>query len=161
MVFLRNHEMTTIQGTRDKRLIRLLSAAAQYYCGRLLSKRMIYNIHIDVVLRKDIEHLGYCEISGYNKSGKPRYFTIELDKSLNTKTLLMTLAHECVHLKQYVMGEMNENLNVWRGKYINSDNVPYWDHPWEVEAYGRERGLFVRFAEAHELSDTICSQALP
>lgn len=152
--------MTTVKGTRDKKLKKLLAVAVQYYCSRLMTKRMMNNIYIDVVLKKDLDESGYCEITDYNKSGKPRYFTIEIDKSMNVKSILMTLAHECVHVKQYALGEINENLSVWRGKRVNSDTLPYWDHPWEVEAYGKERGLFVRFSESHDISDKINGQLM-
>jgi hypothetical protein len=33
------------------------------------------------------------------------------------------------------------------GKVINSEKVNYYDHPWEIEAHGRERGLFYRWVE--------------
>ena len=25
------------------------------------------------------------------------------------------------------------------------DKIDYWDYPWEIEAFGRQLGLFVRF----------------
>lgn len=140
---------TVIRGTHNKRLKRLLSVATQHYCDRLISKRINRNIHIEIVLRKDLDDYGYCEIQDYNTAGKARHFLIELDRQANLKTLLIALAHECVHVKQYAMGELNEGMSVWRGRKINSDSVSYWDHPWEVEAYGKEKGLFVRFVDAH------------
>lgn len=138
-----------VKGTTNKRLKKLLATAAQYYCRKLLSSRIARNIHVDIVLTKDLEEQGYCEITDYNTLGKARVFLIELDKQVNLKTLLTTLAHECVHMKQYAMGELNEGMSVWRGRKINSDSVPYWDHPWEIEAYGKERGLFIRFLDEH------------
>lgn len=149
MVFLRNHMQTVVKGTTNKRLKKLLATATQYYCDKLLSKRISRNIYIEIVLKKDLEEQGYCEIHDYNTLGKARHFLIEIDKQANFKTILTTLAHECVHMKQYAMGELNENMSVWRGKKINSDTVPYWDHPWEIEAYGKERGLFTRFIDEH------------
>ncbi len=59
------------------------------------------------------------------------------------------LAHEMVHVKQYVTGELvdTDGLNVfWKGelykdaKSANEDEA-YWNSPWEIEAYGRERGM--------------------
>jgi hypothetical protein len=140
---------TVVRGTANKRLKKLLATATQYYCDKLLSKRIARNIHIEVVLQKDLDEQGYCEIQDYNTTGKARSFLIELDKQANLKTLLTTLAHECVHMKQYATGELNEGLSMWRGRKINSDSVPYWDHPWEIEAYGKERGLFTRFLDDH------------
>ena len=32
------------------------------------------------------------------------------------------------------------------GKWLKK-NPDYWDQPWEIEAHGREIGLFIRWAE--------------
>jgi hypothetical protein len=39
------------------------------------------------------------------------------------------------------------------GKTVNPEKVSYWDLPWEIEAHGRELGLFVRWAEKEGLAD--------
>ena len=62
--------------------------------------------------------------------------------------ILKTLAHEIVHVKQYVMGELR-----WRDagllyKGINHDPenlMEYFELPYEIEAYGREKGLLYGF----------------
>jgi hypothetical protein len=57
-----------------------------------------------------------------------------------------------VHVKQYAKGELKDYLRVnkckWKGKIIDSDAVDYWDHPWEIEAHGREKGLYVKYLES-------------
>jgi len=54
-----------------------------------------------------------------------------------------------VHLKQYAKGELKDYARVksikWKGQVYDEDRIDYWDHPWEIEAYGRERGLYIRF----------------
>ena len=30
-------------------------------------------------------------------------------------------------------------------------NINYWDAPWEIEAHGRESGLFIQYADKNEL----------
>jgi hypothetical protein len=35
----------------------------------------------------------------------------------------------------------------WKGKAIDLESLDYYDHPWEIEAHGRERGLFIRWFE--------------
>ena len=37
------------------------------------------------------------------------------------------------------------------GKTYNPTKIDYWDLPWEIEAHGREVGLFVRYCEANKL----------
>ena len=82
-----------------------------------------------------------------------------LDIEIKIRRLLETVAHEMVHVKQYAKGELFEgNFKLgkhrWMGEWLsdNSNLVKeYWDHPWEVEAHGRECGLFVRWAEENKL----------
>lgn len=81
----------------------------------------------------------------------PNEFHIRLDSAMHNQALLRALAHEMVHVKQYVYGELRDVANkmvVWKGKKHICDGYTYWDQPWEIEAYGRETGLvehFVRY----------------
>ena len=88
-------------------------------------------------------------------SGKnPRHFAIELSKTQRLRALLETVAHEMVHVKQYARNELKENAGVgkhlWKGDWV-SDTLDYYDLPWEVEAHGRERGLYIRYIQYHNL----------
>ena len=60
-----------------------------------------------------------------------------------------------VHLKQFAKGEMRDMMTAdkteWLGQSMHSRSLDYYDLPWEIEAHGREVGLFVRWAEAHKL----------
>ena len=35
----------------------------------------------------------------------------------------------------------------FKGEKIHLELTDYWDYPWEIEAYGKQLGLFVRFCE--------------
>ena len=71
------------------------------------------------------------------------------------RKLLETIAHEMVHVKQYARGELYQGIRVnkyrWQGKWVG--NMDYWDEPWEIEAHGREAGLFIRWAEKEGLAN--------
>jgi hypothetical protein len=56
-----------------------------------------------------------------------------------------------VHVKQYARRELHPSKEAWLGKTINPKKVSYWDLPWEIEAHGREVGLFVRYCEENKL----------
>ena len=66
--------------------------------------------------------------------------------------MLETVAHEMVHVKQYARREMNDwsymedKYYKWKNQMVPA-NTDYWDLPWEIEANGREIGLFIRWAE--------------
>ena len=72
-----------------------------------------------------------------------------------------TIAHEMVHVKQYSKGEL---IDMSRSGQTKWQNVPvnkqtnYWDQPWEIEAHGKELGLFIRWAEDSELSSQSWTQ---
>mgnify|MGYP001414732833 FL=1 len=114
------------------------------YCITKLMPRM-QTLDIDVRL-KDLKGDAY----GYCLCLDKRTFELEIEKKLNLKTLLTTVAHEMVHVKQYARAELTEGT--WQGKLINPKQS-YWDRGYEIEAHGREYGLFVRWAEANKLSE--------
>ena len=98
---------------------------------------------------------GYCMSDpdgDSERADRPRHFELEIDKKLPLRKLLETICHEMVHVKQYARGELYEGSRVskhrWQGKWLDKD-PDYWDQPWEIEAHGRECGLFVRWAESN------------
>ena len=38
-------------------------------------------------------------------------------------------------------------------KKYDMSEIAYWDYPWEIEAYGRQLGLFIRWCEAEGIAD--------
>jgi hypothetical protein len=69
--------------------------------------------------------------------------------------MLETVAHEMVHVKQYARKELvDQDMDgvCFLGKKINPD-VEYWDKPYEIEAHGREVGLFIRWAQDNGYAD--------
>ncbi len=69
---------------------------------------------------------------------------------MSIRNILITLAHEMVHVKQWAKDEMYEYYNTpnmvrFKGEKMYQNEVDYWDYPWEIEAFGRQLGLFVRF----------------
>lgn len=94
---------------------------------------------------------GTCLVLESDRSNRPYEFELEINRDNNTKTILYNLAHEIVHVKQFALGELDENQSKWHRVSVDSDKVDYWDLPWEIEAYGRERGLYVRFIDKYKL----------
>jgi len=105
------------------------------------------NLNIEVKL-KDLkgDAYGYCLAETYND------FELEIHSKMRLRRLLETVAHEMVHVKQYARKEL-KNDHEWLGKTYNPEKVSYWDLPWEIEAHGREVGLFVRWAEKNKLGN--------
>lgn len=116
------------------------------YCISMLMPRM-NTLEITVKLTSPKGAMGYCLELDNN-----RQFEIELDRSLSQRKLLETLAHEMVHVKQYARRELHPVNDTWCGKTYNPKKTSYWDLPWEIEAHGRELGLFIRWAEKNNLA---------
>ena len=125
------------------------------YCVAKMMPRM-QNLEFTVRLKnfgKD-DSWGYCIPTDYADSCRPREFEIDINKQAKLRRLLETVAHEMVHAKQFAKGELYESSRThkhrWQGKWLTKD-PNYWDQPWEIEAHGRECGLFIQWAEAHKL----------
>lgn len=114
------------------------------FCIKMLMPRM-QTLYITVKL-KDLKGSAY----GYCLCEDNRTFELEIDSKLPLRKLLTTVAHEMVHVKQYARKELKQDYN-WQGKTYSPEKVSYWDQPWEIEAHGREVGLFVRWAETYKL----------
>ena len=123
------------------------------FCHEKLMPRM-KTLVIDVYIKNfgADDSCGYCMPVDSGKN--PRHFAIELSKTQRLRALLETVAHEMVHVKQYARNELKENAGVgkhlWKGDWV-SDTLDYYDLPWEVEAHGRERGLYIRYIQHHNL----------
>ena len=142
----------SIVGCPDKERFRpFVKRAAQFYAKELMSDKMLENIFVRIRFNKDIDAFGYASIDEYNDSGKPREFEIEIHPGIGGYDILKTLAHEMVHINQYVYGETNEAMTRWKGQRVDSDTIDYWVQPWEVEAHGYEAGLFTKFAIQEKL----------
>ena len=126
------------------------------FCIQKLMPRMT-NLDITVRLKKlDSSAYGYClaESDDGERLDRPKSFEIEIHKDMPLRKVLETICHEMVHVKQYARGELYESSaqgkHRWQGKWLDKD-PNYWDQPWEIEAHGRETGLFVRWAEENDL----------
>ena len=117
------------------------------FCIKTLMPRM-KTLDITVKLKNPKGAIGYCLELDDNRT-----FEIEADKKLRLRKLLETIAHEMVHVKQYARRELHPVTDTWLGKTYNPEKMSYWDLPWEIEAHGREVGLFVRWAEQEKLGD--------
>ena len=124
-------------GTKRQR--ELVESIAQYCVKKLMPRKR--NLDVNIHLSNIDDALGYCheEFAGS--------YAIEIDKRQSMRRLLETVAHEIVHVKQYARREIN-GKDCWYGKYINTTKTEYWDLPWEIEAHGREVGLFIRWAQS-------------
>ena len=107
------------------------------------------------------KYKAWCTYDGVDENGIKK-FTVVLDhKNVNQrgkkpltrlKNLLIDLGHELVHVKQYLNNEIFDYKDggvrykgvIFDDSYYK-DEESYYDSPWEIEAYGREWGLYRMF----------------
>ena len=139
----------------------LINSSAWYYAEKLMGKRLMGTLEINIKLVKNMTEKEGCEGSciwdEWEDRKTPRSYTIELDSSVSLRNILINLAHEMVHVKQWICGEMYEyvdpNVVRFMKKKVDISNMNYYDFPWEIEAFGRQLGLFVRMCEEDGLAN--------
>lgn len=145
ILLLNNH------GHSDERFNEYVQRASQFYAEQLFTKQLLRHIVVTVKFNKHLDAFGYTNVEKRNTKGAAREFLIELHPYISGKEILKTLAHGFVHIKQYADGDLNEEQTQWQGEPIDSDSMDYYELPYEIEAHGREIGLFTNFAKKESL----------
>jgi RNAse (barnase) inhibitor barstar len=135
-----------------------IKEAIEFFARQLMHGKMVNSLTIDVEKVRRLDVMGECTNEDGNRN--PRWFTINLRDAKDDDDVVKTIAHEMVHIKQYAKNELSKELRVakgkgfhmaskWMGKpwFAKSKEDPYWDAPWEIEAYGREVGLYHKWVE--------------
>ena len=146
----------------DSKLRIALYAMVEFAMAKLVpSKRLRNNVSINVHLKHHVEG-GEAMLEDYANEYRPRDFKViidhhraEIDDYGRTRTdtewghtILRILAHELVHVKQYLVGDMTCRTKgmLWRGVMFAPEYLTeQLKTPYEVEAYGKEKGLLVSF----------------
>jgi len=128
-------------------------------------------IHVKILGEQEIKdaadlldlkkYKAWCTYDGIDENGNKKFTVVVDQKNLNTrgkkpitrlKQLLIDLGHELVHVKQYLNNEIFDYKDggvrykgvIFDDSYYK-DEESYYDSPWEIEAYGREWGLYRMF----------------
>lgn len=128
------------------------------FYAKILMPRLMDKITIYLTFKP----MNGCEIatcSWFDDYRRPKEFEIEVNNSMSVRRTLMAIAHEMVHVKQYAKGELVDHIRSskvsFKGTIYNhpspSFEDDYWDAPWEIEAFGRELGLYLRYMEHEKL----------
>ena len=149
----------TITGMIGKRKEKaLLQEAAEFFADQLMDPRMVRNLTLDIEVYNNLDVEGECvDEDGFRN---PRWFTVGLKSHEYIDVMIKTLAHEMVHVKQHAKNELQTGHavaargglkiyskwmgEVWKAKRKEDD---YFDSPWEIEAYGREVGLYAKWVQ--------------
>lgn len=69
---------------------------------------------------------------------------------ISARTIAEIVAHELVHVKQYIRKELADGLSRWKGQDVpvgprGAIKIPYLQQPWEQEAFRRGEEYTVMF----------------
>lgn len=126
-------------------------AAIDYFAEKLFTPQKRRHLYLEVKYRnkKTLGNLhGIVTVDDYNVLGMPIGFIVEIAKD-SEEEMLKTLAHEMVHMLQYARGELNEEMSLWKGRKVDSDEIPYSEQPWEVEAETKGIELYESFCASY------------
>lgn len=144
--------LVKIHNAPSKRAKDLIKDACRFAANFFFDKRVLSNLVITIKFENGlIKNSGMMACCSYlDGPTRPRTFEIEIDKSLSIISMLLCIFHEMVHVKQYAKNELYDSSRdckkfKWLNKWYNEDKINYFDQPWEIEAHGREKGLFLRW----------------
>ncbi len=106
------------------------------------------NLEVEIELIRNLagkEGL-YGDCTWNDRNHCPRDFTIRMDCNIKLDDIHDTLAHEMIHVKQYVRGELidlvrSPKMCKWMGELIDWTKLKN-DEPWEKETYERSKLLY-------------------
>lgn len=145
-----------VRGKNEKIKKEEIKYAVKWMASLILSKKMMNNLALQIEFIKEVGLKGSTEC--IDTDYRPREFKINIDPNLSRRNQLQTIAHELVHVKQFAMGEMRytkyTELIKWNKQTIHNEETEYWDLPWEIEAFGREFGMYIRYVE-HKMKEEL------
>ena len=125
--------------------------ASAFYGNILFHEKVLQRILVYIDCKPDHELVAETHVDDL----RGRIFTIELRNLETDDPLLQTLAHEMVHVKQLATRELTYRtdplvggfIEIWKGRIWRPrpNEHPYFDCPWECDAFGREAGLYHRW----------------
>ena len=123
-----------------------ITKAVKFFTSKLMSKRLADTLYINIEFD---ENLGYAGLATWlDEPVRPKEFSIRINPK-HEEPILVTLAHELVHVKQYAKGMLRDLIRspdqvVWNGarQKCNNHDGDYRNQPWEIEAYAREWELY-------------------
>ena len=138
----------TIKNANDGKLVNMFRLATHSFAKNLFSHQMIRHLKIQIKILDDLDAGAYCTHLG--DRNPPRIFYIDILRTTKKIHMFTALAHEMVHVKQLAKREIKDKRTkfgyhtVWHGELYSND-ISYWDQPWEIEAYGLQESLVAKF----------------
>lgn len=140
-------ELVIRRNSADARDVRLVREAAPYMLKSLLKAELFSQVVLHVSFAKLNKDLGDVSV------GEAPRFRMRLHPEMDTVLMMVTLAHELVHVSQVMEGRLKlkkiKGLHSWTWDGCNYGVDPYGDSdlnpPWEIDAVSQESDLACQF----------------
>src|SRR5882757_3289499 len=123
--------------------------AFQWFLNRLIPDQ-VEKLDLAIYVRKMDIDSGRC----WAYQDHPRKFIVVVNSKNNYHKMISSIAHECVHIEQYVTGKLKKIWRddrakhaLWRKKIFveTYEGRTYRDSPWEKDARVREKKLMCAY----------------
>ena len=113
-----------------------LMVAANFYAKRLKIEK--HDVTLCICFKYDLTKTFsvYAQVDRINA----KRINLEIDAKIHNDIALDILAHEMVHVKQYLKGELGEDskgFQLWKGSQVEA-GLSYTKQPWEREAMRKQ-----------------------
>jgi hypothetical protein len=137
----------TIECIDDESLRPVVEEAVQFAITSILPR--IRNLDIAIEMYEfegdEVYECGFCTRED------SRQFLFEIASNQSVESIVRTIIHEMVHVRQYVYGQLKQKHSkesglriYWTGE--DYSEVRYSDQPWEIEAYELEETLYQQYS---------------
>jgi len=140
------------QYTGDKSNHDAILFAMDFFANSLKFRKRT-DILVDVLITKNksFNYDGTClHVDNYDNV---HVFHLAIKANFKLAHTLEILAHEMVHMKQYMNGDLyyNHPKTCWKGKPYRTTDFEYSELPWEKEAYRKESLLVNALLKDHKI----------
>jgi hypothetical protein len=122
-----------------------IEVMTKFYIKHLKLESSRFTLHL-MIKKGQLKETGGNGVTAHD--GKE--IVVCLDSGISVQQLMLTLAHEMVHVKQIATGRLSYAVVgdvecvKWCGKDAN--DIPYLERPWELQAFARQE-ILVRTLE--------------
>lgn len=149
-----------VHGCSSKRLKLFIEEGCHTVLQKYVSSRRLDQILIKIKfqskLLKNEGIIADCDNRDYGELFTPKNFDIRIKTNMRQHEVMLSLFHELMHVKQYILGELkdstrHDHVHKWAGDWNNFSEHQYYDLPWEVDAHGREKGSYLEWIRTSEI----------
>jgi hypothetical protein len=124
----------------DSHQRKVVKSAIRKFINHLISDELLIDsLNVRIKFVNALNADGFCEALNFEDEFGAVDYLIEIDADLSESDRFLTLAHEIVHVKQYITGELSVDHRYWRGKRVRE--LDYYSQPWEMEAHTLEQAV--------------------